>query len=48
MLRGGTSHFPANSGVNVGLIYGDYFYMEGVSRLMGNKDIFWYSSPKSE
>lgn len=42
ILNGGTGDFPKNLNVNVGLIYGDYFYMEAVSRLMGNTDIFWY------
>lgn len=42
IIRGGTTHCPENINVNTGLIYGDYFYMEGVSRLMGNDDIFWY------
>lgn len=43
MLNGGTGHCPANQNVNVGLIYGDFFYMEAVSRLMGNTDILWYN-----
>ena len=43
LLREGTSHFPAGAGVRVGLIYGDYFYLEGISRLLGNEEIFWYS-----
>ncbi len=43
LLFGGTGNAPKNVDVNVGLIYGDYFYMEGISRLQGNKDIFWYS-----
>lgn len=42
ILNGGTGDFPKDLNVNVGLIYGDYFYMEAVSRLMGNTDIFWY------
>ena len=42
ILREGTGHCPAGQNINVGLIYGDYFYLEGISRLMGNKDIFWY------
>lgn len=48
LLSGGTVNAVINKGVNVGLIYGDYFYMEAISRLMGNKDIFWYSAPKAE
>ena len=42
LLNGGTGIYPFNINVNVGLIYGDYFYMEGIKRLCGNKDIFWY------
>lgn len=42
MLREGTGHLPAGQNINVGLIYGDYYYMEGISRLMGNDEIFWY------
>ena len=42
ILNEATGHFPAGQNINAGLIYGDYFYMEGISRLMGNKDIFWY------
>lgn len=42
ILREGTGHCTANQNVNVGLIYGDYFFMEAVSRLLGNRDIFWY------
>ncbi len=37
---------PVNRGINVGLIYADYFYVEAISRLMGNKEIFWYSERK--
>lgn len=47
ILTCGTGHFPANSNVNVGLIYGDYFYMEGISRLAGNDDILWYSQDRT-
>lgn len=47
LLFGGTSNAPNNTGINVGLIYGDYFYIEAISRLMGNKEIFWYSSAKN-
>ncbi len=42
ILREGTGHFPAGQNINVGLIYGDYYYMEGISRLIGNDKIFWY------
>ncbi len=46
ILRCGTGNFPANENVNVGLIYGDYFYMEGISRMAGNDKIFWYTESK--
>lgn len=46
ILRGGTSHFPAGAHINTGIIYGDYFYMEAVSRLCGNNNIFWYENIK--
>ena len=42
ILNEGTGHCTANQNVNVGLIYGDYFFMEALSRLLGNDDIFWY------
>ncbi|AFC28621.1 glycoside hydrolase [Paenibacillus mucilaginosus 3016] len=32
---GGTSHKPANSNVDVSLIYGDYYYVEALAKLMG-------------
>lgn len=48
ILFGGTINAPADYGIGVGLIYGDYFYMEAISRLMGNKEIFWYSYPKND
>ncbi|MNW16721.1 hypothetical protein D3C71_2156660 [compost metagenome] len=37
ILLGGTSHKPANSNVNVSLIYGDYFYVEALAKLNGWK-----------
>lgn len=48
ILTHSTVSKPSNIGVNVGLIYADYFYVEAISRLMGNKDIFWYSEAKKE
>ncbi len=42
ILNQGTGHLPNNENINVGLIYGDYFYIEAISRLNGNKNIFWY------
>ena len=43
ILFGGTGNAPKNIDINVGLIYGDYFFTEGVSRLAGNREIHWYS-----
>ncbi|AEI39952.1 glycoside hydrolase [Paenibacillus mucilaginosus KNP414] len=34
---GGTSHKPANLNVDVSLIYGDYYYVEALAKLMGWK-----------
>lgn len=41
LILGGTGHFPEGKNVNVSLIYGDYFFVEGLSRLRGNKELFW-------
>ena len=41
MLLEGTGHFPENKNINVGLIYGDYFYMEAIERLCGRDKLFW-------
>lgn len=42
MLLKGTGHVPQNQNINVGLIYGDYFYMEALDRLAGeNEELFW-------
>jgi len=41
ILREGTGHKPANQNVNVGLIYGDYFFVEAIAKLRGwSRDIF--------
>lgn len=42
LLREGTGNLPGGKDVNVGLIYGDYYYIEGISRLCGEENIFWY------
>jgi unsaturated chondroitin disaccharide hydrolase len=34
ILKEGTGHKPAEQNVNVGLIYGDYFYIEAAAKLM--------------
>ncbi|MBW7460906.1 glycosyl hydrolase, partial [Paenibacillus sepulcri] len=35
LLREGTGNKPANQNVNVSLIYGDYFYVETICKLLG-------------
>lgn len=42
LLRMGTGHHPAGKEINTSLIYGDYYYVEGISRLMGNDKILEY------
>ncbi|MUT67860.1 glycoside hydrolase family 88 protein [Paenibacillus sp. NEAU-GSW1] len=37
----GTSHFPAQQNVDVPLIYGDYFFVEGLAKLRGSRLSFW-------
>ncbi|MNI51400.1 Unsaturated chondroitin disaccharide hydrolase [compost metagenome] len=37
ILLEGTGNKPANSNVNVSLIYGDYYYVEAIAKLMGWK-----------
>ncbi|MCX7714938.1 MAG: glycoside hydrolase family 88 protein [Clostridia bacterium] len=41
ILRAGTAHVPQNQNINVGLIYGDYFYVEAIEKLCGNSALFW-------
>ncbi|OJU16384.1 MAG: glycosyl hydrolase [Clostridiales bacterium 43-6] len=41
LIIGGTVHRPADSNVNVPIIYGDYFFFEALYRFMGNKDLLW-------
>lgn len=41
LILHGTSHFPEQKNMDVPLIYGDYFFVEGLSRLKGNKTMFW-------
>jgi unsaturated chondroitin disaccharide hydrolase len=41
ILREGTGHRPENQNINVGLIYGDYYYAEAVAKLAGwNRVVF--------
>lgn len=37
----GTSHFPEQKYMNNPLIYGDYYFVEGLARLKGYKELFW-------
>lgn len=41
LILHGTSHFPERKNIDVPLIYGDYYFAEGISRLAGNHDLFW-------
>lgn len=41
LILHGTSHYPERKNVDVPLIYGDYFYAEGIARLNGNRELFW-------
>ncbi|WP_458127261.1 glycoside hydrolase family 88 protein [Paenibacillus sp. Z3-2] len=41
LILHGTSHFPEKHNVNVPLIYGDYYFAEGISLLMGHQERFW-------
>lgn len=38
ILLGGTGHKPAGRQIDVSLIYGDYFYLESIAKLMGWKN----------
>jgi len=37
----GTSHYPEGKNIDVPLIYGDYYFVEGLSRLLGHGELFW-------
>lgn len=37
----GTSHFPEQKFMKNPLIYGDYYFVEGLARLKGYKELFW-------
>jgi len=41
LLREGTSNKPEKTNINVGLIYGDYFFVEALYKLLGNSELFW-------
>ncbi|KRE32615.1 glycoside hydrolase family 88 protein [Paenibacillus sp. Soil522] len=41
LILHGTSHYPERRNMDVPLIYGDYFFVEGLARLRGNSVTFW-------
>ncbi|EGL18371.1 MULTISPECIES: glycoside hydrolase family 88 protein [unclassified Paenibacillus] len=41
ILLHGTGNFPANKNIDAGLIYGDYFFVEALAKLRGQKETFW-------
>ncbi|MFA9558893.1 glycoside hydrolase family 88 protein [Evansella sp. AB-rgal1] len=40
LILHGTGHYPENSNVDVPLIYGDYYFVEGLARLKGYDGLF--------
>ncbi|BFT70919.1 glycoside hydrolase family 88 protein [Paenibacillus sp. P36] len=46
ILVAGTGNLPGNQNINKPLIYGDYFYMEALSKLRGQSS-FWEPEPQS-
>ncbi|MBU7591512.1 glycoside hydrolase family 88 protein [Metabacillus halosaccharovorans] len=41
LILEGTSHYPEGKNIDVPLIYGDYFFVEGLSILKGSRQLFW-------
>lgn len=41
LILEGTSHYPEGKNIDVPLIYGDYFFVEGLAVLKGNRQLFW-------
>ncbi|MFE5317551.1 glycoside hydrolase family 88 protein [Paenibacillus sp. NPDC056579] len=41
LILHGTSHYPEQKNMDVPLIYGDYYFVEGLSRLKGHTERFW-------
>lgn len=41
LILNGTSHFPERKYLDNPLIYGDYYFVEGLARLKGYKELFW-------
>ncbi|SDC63932.1 unsaturated chondroitin disaccharide hydrolase [Paenibacillus sp. UNCCL117] len=41
LVTHGTSHFPEGKNIDVPLIYGDYYFAEGLSMLLEHGELFW-------
>lgn len=41
LIMQGTSHYPEGKNIDVPLIYGDFFFVEGLARLRGARTLFW-------
>ncbi|MDQ0114602.1 glycoside hydrolase family 88 protein [Paenibacillus harenae] len=41
LILHGTSHYPEGRNIDVPLIYGDYFFAEGIAQLNGHEQLFW-------
>jgi len=41
LILHGTSHVPEGRNIDVPLIYGDYFFVEGLARLQGQGPFYW-------
>ncbi|MEC0226652.1 glycoside hydrolase family 88 protein [Paenibacillus alba] len=41
LILHGTSHYPEGKNIDVPLIYGDYYFVEGLSRLLRHGELFW-------
>ncbi|OXS54420.1 glycosyl hydrolase [Cohnella sp. CIP 111063] len=41
LILHGTSHYPEGRNIDVPLIYGDYYFAEGVAQLNGYEELFW-------
>jgi unsaturated chondroitin disaccharide hydrolase len=41
LILHGTSHLPEGRNIDVPLIYGDYFFVEGIAQLLGQEELFW-------
>ncbi len=41
IIHHATGSYPTGKNIDVPLIYGDYFYAEGLARLLGKRQLFW-------